>query len=244
MGTQNQHRRRASKTKRRQQRLGRTTAASDQPVYPEPTLRTASVRGAVPPPIPPLNFPDDINNTCKDLHAIDMADGGVLAPHLFVVRDNVLLGYVGLRPVYTGQDATRGVAQMSYLAAVAKADEIIAAWETLDLAIACQHASLRAGPSLNMIHATATTHTLYGYPYQVRYRPGRTSTGLPEAEPHWLAESATITDAPLEPAIHAMVRLCWQPLDIQRPDIDMVSAAATSLRELGYTVGLTEAAVS
>jgi hypothetical protein len=173
-----------------------------------------------------------------------MADGGVLAPHLFAMRDNTLLGYVALRPVHTGQDAAEGVAQMSYLAAAAEADEIIGVWETYDLAMACQHAPFHPGPGLNAVHATATTHTLYHFPYRVRYLPGRTLGDLPRAQPQWLPEPAAIANAPLEPALEAMVQLCWQPFDIQRPDIDMVSAAATYLRELGYTVGLTTAAVS
>jgi hypothetical protein len=58
-------------------------------------------------------------------------------------------------------------------------------WETYDLAMACQHAPFHPGPGLNAVHATATTHTLYHFPYRVRYLPGRTlnPSGCPNLRP-------------------------------------------------------------
>ncbi|MFI7642261.1 hypothetical protein [Nonomuraea sp. NPDC049400] len=184
----------------------------------------------------------EISEACKNAHTAVMAEGGVLPPRLFVLRAGQLLGYVALRPVYVGRDAAEGIATMSYLAAAAEADEVIGVWETQDLAVACDHVPLHPGPGLNLLHASAKDQVLYRYPYREWRLPGQTRDGLAKAKPQWLTESSAVANPSLEPAIEAMVGMCWQPFEVE--STDMVNAAAAYLTELGYTVELTTAAAS
>jgi predicted N-acetyltransferase YhbS len=69
---------------------------------------------------------EGITEACKSAHKeIMAAEGLVLTPRLFVFRDGHHVGYVALRPVHVGKDAVDGIAQMSFLAAAAEADEVI-----------------------------------------------------------------------------------------------------------------------
>ncbi|MDF5751020.1 hypothetical protein [Spongiactinospora sp. TRM90649] len=78
-----------------------------------------------------------------EIHADLMREVGmVLWPTLFALRGGCLVGYVHLRPITVGQDAAAAIAEMSYLAAPAHADEIMAAWETQDVAAAYDHVPL------------------------------------------------------------------------------------------------------
>ncbi|RBM22443.1 hypothetical protein DI005_06365 [Prauserella sp. PE36] len=86
--------------------------------------------------------------------------GMVMRPTLNAFVDGNLVGYIQLRPVYRGEDAHLGIAKMSDFAAAARADEIMVAWETQDIAGACDLPARHAGSGLNIVWATADQQIL------------------------------------------------------------------------------------
>lgn len=162
------------------------------------------------------------------------AGGFVMPPALYLLIGDRLLGYVRLRPVYQGQDAATAIAEMSHLAAAACATEVVAFWETQDIAAACEHVPLHPGPALNAVRATAAGHVVHRFPYRERRLPGRTEEGLWSIEPCWMPHPPPEPDGELEPAIAALLAYCWKPLDLDHPD--PLDVTAEWLRSEGYTV--------
>jgi hypothetical protein len=66
---------------------------------------------------------------------------------------------------------------MAALAVAAHADEVVASWETLDLAAACGLRLLHNNPALNMVCATRDRGVLSRFPYREQVLPGRTPMG-------------------------------------------------------------------
>ena len=163
--------------------------------------------------------------------------GMVLRPQLFAFADGRLRGFVQLRPVYRGQDAAQGIAEMSGFAAAAGADEVIAAWETQDLAVACDLPPIRPDPSISIVWAVPERHVLYRFPYLEEQLPGRTEDGLLPAAARWLEPEPAAPDAELEPAIEALLDFSFEPFDTDDPDV--LANFATYLESQGYTVSLT-----
>jgi hypothetical protein len=109
----------------------------------------------------------DLVEASTEVHTELMAEGFVTIPRLMPLAAGRLVGVAHLRPVTQGTDATIAIGEMAELAAAASADEVVAAWETLDLSIACQHPPFHPGPTLNMVWATPGHHVLWRFPYQV-----------------------------------------------------------------------------
>ncbi|WP_146225292.1 hypothetical protein [Prauserella marina] len=159
-----------------------------------------------------------------------------MRPTLFVFTGGSLVGYVHLRPVYRGEDAQNGIVQMSDLAAAASADEIIAVWETQDIALACEIPARHEGPGLNILYASATTQLVHCYTYQER-KVGRADNGLWSIEPQWTSSGQAQPITGIEPPIAELIELAFQPL----PTVldDALSVAAAHLEDHGYSVRLT-----
>ncbi len=174
----------------------------------------------------------------RDIHAELGANmGGVVPPTLFPFVGGKMLGFAQLRPVYRGSDAATGIAEMSFLAAAGGADEVLVAWETQDIAVACELRPLHPGPGVNLLWADPEGHLLRRMPYKERLLPGRTEDGLYRAAYDWLAEEPEVEDTELEPAIGTLVQFCWEPLDQDAPV--SLKGAAELLRSMGYVVDLT-----
>jgi hypothetical protein len=177
-------------------------------------------------------------NAARETHVAMMTEGGLVpAPALFALLDGRLIGYVRLRPVYRGQDAAVGIAEMSYLAAAAQADEVVATWETIDVAIACEHEPLFPGPALNVARATPEHHLVQRFPYtERRLRGGRFRKRDIGVEPVWTSTPPVTVNGPLEPAIEALLQQCWKPFESAEPNlVDQTDAWLTAQ---GYTVTL------
>jgi hypothetical protein len=170
----------------------------------------------------------------REGHAAAMAEGLVMPPALYPILNGRLVGYVRLRPVRRGQDAATAISEMSNLAAAARADEVAIFWETQDIAAACEHVPLHPEPALNAVLATPGAHVVHRFPYRERQLPGLTANGLLRVEPAWLPPPPPDPDGPLEPAVQTLLDFCWQPLNLDRPDL--LDQAASWLRSQGYTV--------
>ncbi|UGY90780.1 hypothetical protein [Streptomyces gobiensis] len=72
-----------------------------------------------------------------------------------------LVGLVWVRPLRVGEDALTGIAELANIAAAAGADEVVLAWETHDVATACQLPVVGLAPCLNMVRATRDGHVLH-----------------------------------------------------------------------------------
>src|ERR1039457_6746874 len=77
---------------------------------------------------------DGLVETTREAWAEAMALGGVTPPMMMAWNDAWFVGYVQLRPVLTGDDAVRGIAEMSLLAAAARATDVAVFYETQDIA--------------------------------------------------------------------------------------------------------------
>lgn len=167
-------------------------------------------------------------------HEAAMAEGGVMPPALYPFVGNRLVGYVRLRRVYRGQDASTAVAEMSSLAAASNATEVAVFWETQDIAAACDHVPLHPDTALNAVRATADGHVVHRFPYREQQLPGRTEDGFFRVQPHWLPVPPPDPGGPLEPAIAGLLAHCWEPLNLDHPDL--LDQTAAWLRSEGYTV--------
>ncbi|MCE7010020.1 hypothetical protein LWC34_45520 [Kibdelosporangium philippinense] len=180
---------------------------------------------------------DGIVQSIKTGHVEMMKHGLVMKPQLFAFAGGRLHGFVQLWPVSRGMDAAKGIAEMSGLASAAGADEVVVAWETQDIAIACDLPPLRPKPAVNILWAARGRHLLYRFPYQEQQMQGRTEHGLIPVAARWLAPEPAVRGAELEPAIAALLEFSFQPFDYDDPDI--LSHAAVYLESQGYAVSLT-----
>jgi hypothetical protein len=179
---------------------------------------------------------DALVSATKRAHTEMMADGLVMIPGLFVLAERRLVGHVRLRPVQRGADAANAIAQMSTLASAATATEVVAVWETQDIAVACALRPLYPDPALNLAWATRGRHVVYRFPYQEKQLPGRTEHGAYRVAPKWLPAPPSAPDAPLEPAIEGLLEYCWESFPSDDPDL--LTHAANYLREQGYETNL------
>lgn len=172
----------------------------------------------------------------REMHTRRMAQGRVTIPHMYCFVGRRLVGAIELRPVQAGPDAVAGIAEMSHFAAAASANEIVAAWESCDLSVACGVIPAEPRSELNIVSASPGRHVLYQFPYEEEVLPGRTDDGLFRARPRWLPASLGIPDAELPTPIDALVEFCWRPLDSNISDL--LRHTVAYLLAQGYYVDL------
>lgn len=173
----------------------------------------------------------------KRAYDVALPEGGSIPPPALVAFSaGQMIGIVLLREVRQGQDALTGIREMSTLAAAARADEVAMFWETEDIAVACRLPPLHPGNALNAVCATRAGHVVHRYPFTWHTVPGRTATGLPRCEIHWLPEETPLADGELEPAIEAALTFSWQPSPSNKAAT--VDATAEWLNAHGYKVSL------
>ncbi len=133
----------------------------------------------------------------------------------------------------------RAFEEMASLAAAASADEVVAAWENLDLCIACQHRPYHPVPALNVLWAIPDHHVLWRFPYQVQLLAELTDDGRARGLPRWLPTPPAVPDAPLEPEIALMLNSCWNPVSRDTEDLAIVlDLTVSDLLSRGYVVEL------
>lgn len=184
---------------------------------------------------------DGLVGSMRETWVATMAMGAIPPPMLIVVDGSWLVGYVQLRAVSRGNDASTAIAEMSALAAAAHATDVAIFYETQDVAIACDHVSLQSGTAMVAVEASPDERVIYRFPYAEKRLQGRAPGGLIPASPEWLSAPAPDPGGELEPAIECLLQFCWEPLQLPGPDDprSRIESADAWLRHEGYRVGLT-----
>jgi hypothetical protein len=111
----------------------------------------------------------------------------------------------------------------------------VLAWETHDVATACQLPIVGPAPCLNMVHGG---HVLHQFPYDEELL-ARSPEGWASVRPDWRSASAPQPGGELVPPIQAAVNFAFTPIELNHPDPFGVTVVL--MEEGGYTVRLTEA---
>ncbi|WP_329352187.1 hypothetical protein OG226_43570 [Streptomyces sp. NBC_01261] len=173
---------------------------------------------------------DALTESMKSAYVAGLSEGAVPRPVIMPLVRGELVGLIWLRPVRSGEDALTAIASLSNIAAAANADEIVLAWETQDVATACELPGDGPSPCLNMVHATKDGHTLHQFPY---------TEDPSSAEPQWQPAPAPQPDGRLVPPVQAAVDYAFTPLELDHPSPFGVTVVL--MEEDGYNLRLTEA---
>ncbi len=183
---------------------------------------------------------DGLVGSMRESWVAAMAAGGVPPPMLMVVDGAGLVGYVQLRPVHVGSDALTAIAEMSALAAAARATDVAVFYETQDIAIACDLVPLHSGTAMVAVEASPDGRVVHRFPYREKVLPGQAPDGMIATSPEWLAAPGPEPGGALEPAIECLLEFCWQPMEL--PDVNSprmrTDVADAWLQHEGYRVRL------
>ncbi|MGW8396157.1 hypothetical protein ACWGLP_05615 [Streptomyces lydicus] len=108
---------------------------------------------------------DALVDVVKNAYTAGRGEGTVPRPVIMPLVRGELVGLIWARPLKAGEDALAGIAELANIAAAAGADEVLLAWETHDVATACQLPIVGPAPCLNMVLATPGGHVLHQFPY-------------------------------------------------------------------------------
>jgi hypothetical protein len=181
----------------------------------------------------------DLVEASKHVHTTLMAEGYVTIPRIMTLARGRVVGVAHLRPVTQGEDAVIALGEMADFAAAANADQVVVAWENLDLCIACQHPPFHPLPALNMLWAVPDHYVLWRFPYHVRLLPDLTDDGRVRGVPQWLPTPPAVPNARLEPEIARMLDSCWSQINQQRERVpNLLELMAADLRSRGHLVEL------
>ncbi|MFI6951454.1 hypothetical protein [Streptomyces sp. NPDC050422] len=103
-------------------------------------------------------------SVAKETYTASLGEGSVPSPLMIPLVRGELVGLVWVRPLKVGQEALAGIAELANIAAAAGADEVVLAWETHDVATACDLPIVGPAPCLNMVLATPAGHVLHQFP--------------------------------------------------------------------------------
>ncbi|GAA3246892.1 hypothetical protein GCM10020256_74790 [Streptomyces thermocoprophilus] len=107
---------------------------------------------------------DGLVGVAKETYTAALGEGVVPRPLMMPLVRGELVGMIWVRPLKVGQDALAGIAELANIAAAASADEVVLAWETHDVATACELPIVGPAPCLNMVLATRDGHVLHQFP--------------------------------------------------------------------------------
>jgi hypothetical protein len=180
---------------------------------------------------------DALVASMKNAYTAGLSEGAVPRPVIMPLVRGELVGLIWVRPIKTGDDALTGIAQLSNIAAAAGADEVVLAWETRDVATACELPVVGPAPCLNMVHATKEGgHTLHQFPYTEQPQAHSPEGSV---EPQWLAALEPQPGGELVPPVRAAVDFSFTPLELDHPSPFGVTVIL--MEEDGFSVRLTEA---
>ncbi len=177
-------------------------------------------------------------STMKEAYTAGLGAGSVPRPVIMPLVRGELVGLVWVRPLTVGQDALTGIAELANIAAAAGADEVVLAWETHDVATACQLPVVGPAPCLNMVAATREGHVLHQFPYTEDLL-GRSPEGWASVAPDWRPAPPARPGGELAPPVQAAVNFAFTPLELNHPD--PLGVTVVRMEEDGYSVRLTEA---
>ncbi|MFI9080976.1 hypothetical protein ACIGW8_31660 [Streptomyces sioyaensis] len=181
---------------------------------------------------------DALVDVVKSAYTAGLGEGTVPRPVIMPLVRGELVGLIWVRPLKVGEDALTGIAELANIAAAAGADEVVLAWETHDVATACQLPIVGPAPCLNMVLATRGGHVLHQFPYTEQLL-ARSPEGWASAAPDWRPAPAPQPGGELVPPIQAAVNFAFTPLELNHPD--PFGATVVLMEEDGYRVRLTEA---
>ncbi|MEU3221093.1 hypothetical protein [Streptomyces sp. NPDC006971] len=96
---------------------------------------------------------DALVGVMKDAYIAGLGEGTVPRPVMMPLVRGELVGLIWVRSLMVGQDALTGIAELANIAAAAGADKVVLAWETHDVATACELPIVGPAPCLNMVLA-------------------------------------------------------------------------------------------
>ncbi|MGW3291525.1 hypothetical protein ACWDR3_43555 [Streptomyces sp. NPDC001002] len=180
---------------------------------------------------------DALVEVAKGAYTAGLGEGAVPRPLIMPLVRGELVGMIWARPTKAGQDALTGIAELSNIAAAAGADEVVLAWETHDVATACELPVVGPAPCLNMVLATLDGHVLHQFPYSERLL-SHSPEGRASIAPDWQPAPASQPGGELVPPIQAAVNFSFTPLELDHPSPFGVTVVL--MEEDGYRVRLTE----
>jgi hypothetical protein len=181
---------------------------------------------------------DALVDVVKSAYTAGLSEGAVPRPLILPLVRGELVGMIWVRPLKVGQDALTGIAELSNIAAAARADEVVLAWETHDVATACELPIVGPAPCLNMVLATRDGHVLHQFPYTEQLL-SRSPDGWASVAPDWGPAPTPQPGGELVPPIQAAVSYSFTPIELDHPDPFGVTVVL--MEEDGYRVRLTEA---
>ncbi|ESP95697.1 hypothetical protein B591_30888 (plasmid) [Streptomyces sp. GBA 94-10 4N24] len=174
----------------------------------------------------------------KETYTASLGEGVVPRPLMMPLVRGELVGLIWARPLKVGQDALAGIAELANIAAAAGADEVVLAWETHDVATACELPIVAPAPCLNMVVASRDGHVLHQFPYTEQLL-SRSTEGWASVAPDWGPAPAPQPGGELVPPIQTAVNFSYTPIELDHPDPFGVTVVL--MEEDGYRISLTEA---
>ncbi|MEU9413070.1 hypothetical protein AB0E08_46260 [Streptomyces sp. NPDC048281] len=181
---------------------------------------------------------DALVDAVKSAYTAGLGEGTVPRPLIMPLVRGELVGMIWARPLKVGQDALAGIAELSNIAAAARADEVVLAWEAHDVATACELPLVGPAPCLNMVFATHDGHVLHQFPYDEQLL-SRSPEGWASVAPDWKPAPAPQPGGGLVPPIQAAVDYSFTPIELDHPNPFGVTVLL--MEEDGYRVRLAEA---
>ncbi|WP_246096328.1 hypothetical protein [Streptomyces botrytidirepellens] len=169
-------------------------------------------------------------------HTAAMSEGMAHRPSLTALRAGRVVAVAHTRPLYTGEDAEKGIADLSLLASAAAADCIVLSWETCDVKIACNIPLDVPAEALNILIAGEDGEYMHvEFPYTSHPVAARNRTGLQGFRPQWRTPIQSTNNPLLRPIQRAVEQSFTQRAAIAPSGLE---ATIVWMEAHGYTVNL------
>ncbi|MGC5264073.1 hypothetical protein ACPXCO_23945 [Streptomyces cyaneofuscatus] len=185
---------------------------------------------------PPGTIVQMLTDSAARAHTAAMSRGMAHQPALTALRAGRIVAMAHTRPLYTGEDAEKGIADLSLLAAAAAADCIVLSWETCDVKIACDIPFDAPDEALNVLIAGEDGQYMHvEFPYTSHPVATRNRTGLQGFRPQWLTPLQRTNNPLIRPIQRAVEQSFIQREAVAPSGLD---ATMVWMEGHGYTVNL------
>ncbi|OEJ22980.1 hypothetical protein AR457_37890 [Streptomyces agglomeratus] len=185
---------------------------------------------------PPGTIIQMLADSAARAHTLSLSEGMAHRPSLTGLRAGRIIAMAHTRPLYTGEDAENGIANLSVLASAVDADCVLVSWETCDVQIACDMPLLAPDECLNILVAGEDGEHLHAeFPYISHPLAAPTRTGLQGFRPQWLTPTQRTNSPLLRPIQRAVEQSFAQRAAVAPSGLE---AATVWMRAHGYTVSL------
>ncbi|MET9467094.1 hypothetical protein ABZY44_20280 [Streptomyces sp. NPDC006544] len=174
----------------------------------------------------------------RETYTAELGEGSVPRPLMMPLVRGELVGLISVPAPEAGQDAHAAIAELANLAAAAGADEVVLAWETRDVATACELPVVGPAPCVNVVLATPDGHVLHSFPYAEQLLC-HSPEGWASTAPDWQPAPAPQPGGELIPPIRAAVGRCFTPVELAHPDPFGVTVGR--MEQDGYHISLSPA---